>query len=37
MSTWNQIPQPLRKLQGKVAVITGGSGSLPKRSSSDCR
>ena len=28
MSTWNEIPQPLGKLQGKVAVITGGTAGI---------
>ena len=28
MSTLNEIPQPLGKLQGKVAVITGGTAGI---------
>ena len=28
MSTLNEIPQPLAKLQGKVAVITGGTAGI---------
>jgi NAD(P)-dependent dehydrogenase (short-subunit alcohol dehydrogenase family) len=28
MSTLNEIPQPLGKLQGKVAVITGGTTGI---------
>jgi hypothetical protein len=36
MSTLNEIPQPLGKLKGKVAVITGGAtGWLAKRAGCD--
>ena len=28
MSTLNEIPQPLGKLQGKVAVTTGGTAGI---------
>jgi NAD(P)-dependent dehydrogenase (short-subunit alcohol dehydrogenase family) len=28
MSTLNEIPRPLRKLQGKVAVITGATTGI---------
>lgn len=28
MSTLNEIPQPLGKLKGKVAVITGGTSGI---------